>query len=121
MDTPQNNQQSANHPGSDKLGGPAEKNMVMGILAYIGPLVILSFLLAKDDPFVKFHIKQGAVLFVIEIAAWVISMMIWPLAIFMTIVNLGVFVLAILGIVNVVKGVEKELPIVGKFSKYATF
>jgi hypothetical protein len=54
METPQN--------------AASQDNKLMGILAYIGPLIIVSYLVAKDDPFVKFHIKQGLVLFVIEIA-----------------------------------------------------
>ena len=52
---------------------------VMAILAYIGPLIIASYLLAKDDEFVKFHIKQGLVLVIGEVASWMIAMMIWPI------------------------------------------
>jgi len=119
MDTSNNaeNKQS----GSGKLGAPGEKNTLMGILSYIGPLVIVSYLSAKDDPFVKFHIKQGLVLLVIEVAAWVIGMMVWPLMLLLNLVNIAAFVLSIVGIINVVKGLEKELPLVGKYSKYATF
>ena len=34
----------------------------MAVLSYIGPLVIVSYIVANNDPFVKFHIKQGLVL-----------------------------------------------------------
>ena len=86
--------------------------------AYIGPLVIVSYILGKDDTFIKYHIKQGLVLFVIEVAIWFLSMVAWPLWLLLNILNLAVLVLVILGIVNVVQGKEKELPIVGQFSSY---
>ncbi|MBI1755245.1 hypothetical protein HY250_01765 [Candidatus Azambacteria bacterium] len=35
---------------------PAAGNKtLMGILAYLGPLVIVSYVTSKDDAFVKFH------------------------------------------------------------------
>jgi len=94
------------------------KNTLMGILAYLGLLVIIPYLVAKDDSFVKFHIRQGLVLVVIEIAVWFIGMIVWPFMIFIPLVNLAVLVLVIIGIVNVVQGKEKELPLVGQFSSY---
>jgi len=90
----------------------------MGILAYLGPLIIVSYLVAKDDPFVKFHIKQGFVLFVIEVAVWFIGNMFWQIWMILSVVNIAVIVLSIIGILNVVHGEEKELPIVGKYSSH---
>jgi uncharacterized membrane protein len=119
MDTP--NQQPNSSGPTQKLGAPGEKNTLMGVLSYISILVVIPLLVAKDDPFVKFHIKQGLVLLVIEVAVWVVGTMIWPLMMFLNLINLAAFVLAIIGIINVVKGLEKELPFVGKYSKYATF
>ena len=98
--------------------GP-HKNILMAILSYLGPLVIVSYLTAKEDPFVRFHIKQGLVLFVIEAAVWVVgSMLMYQFWMFVNIINLGTLVLSIVGIVNAVQGQEKELPLVGQFSKH---
>ena len=95
---------------------------LMGVLAYLGILVIIPFLLAKDDPFVKFHIKQGLILAIIEIALWVLGGMflfqLWPL---INLINLGTLVLAIIGIVNVVNDREQVLPLVGSLAKHFTF
>lgn len=102
METPQN---SASHD-----------NKLLGILAYLGPLVIISYITKKDDPFVKFHIKQGLVLFVIEIVVWFLGSMFWSFWMFLNIVNFTTLVLAIIGIVNVIHGQEKELPVVGRYS-----
>ncbi|MBI5913344.1 DUF4870 domain-containing protein [Candidatus Azambacteria bacterium] len=96
----------------------AEKNVLMAVLAYIGPLIIVSYVTAKDDAFVKFHIKQGLVLFVIELGVWVLGMMLWQLWPLLSIVNLATIVLSIIGIINAVKGKEEQLPLVGKFSQY---
>jgi uncharacterized membrane protein len=97
---------------------------VFGILSYLGPLVIVSFLVAKDDPFVKFHIKQGLVLLAIDAILWVMSWTFWmfsPLWMLYNLVNLAILVLVILGIMNVVNNKEQELPIVGSFAKNFTF
>ena len=90
----------------------------MGVLAYLGILVVIPFLLSKDDPFVKFHIKQGLVLVAIELAVWLVGMAMWQLWMILQIVNLGTIVLAIVGIVNVVHHKEQELPLVGQFAKH---
>ena len=92
-----------------------ENQTLMGVLAYLGPLVIIPFLSAKDDSFVKFHIKQGLVLLVIEIALWLAMSIFWPLRPIFGILQLGVLVLIIIGIINVVQKKEKNLPIVGSF------
>ncbi len=99
-----------------------QTNTLMGVLAYLGPLVIVSYLVAKDDPFVKFHIKQGLVLLVIQVVLWVLMpMMVWGLWSLMRLINLAVAVLAIIGIINVVQKKEKELPLVGSFASYFKF
>ena len=99
---------------------PEHKNL-MGVLAYLGILVIIPFLMAKDDPFVKFHIKQGLLLVIIEIAVWVLGTSMWQLWMFLNLVNLATLVLAIVGIVNVVQGNQKELPLIGSLAKNFTF
>ena len=99
---------------------PAHKNNVaMGVLCYLGILVIVSYIVAKDEPFVKFHIRQGLILLVIEALIWVVTnfffwqfYMLWPL---IDLLELAILVLSIVGIVNVVHGKEKPLPLVGSW------
>jgi len=94
------------------------QNTVMGVLAYLGPLVIISYLTSKDDPFVKFHIKQGLVLFAIEVIVWFLGMLFWPLWLLLNFINLATLVLSVIGIVNVAKKQEAKLPLVGSYAKY---
>ncbi len=111
--------------GSQVTENKSENNVLMGVLAYLSILVIIPFMMAKDESFVRFHIRQGLVLLSLQIIVWILS---WFLAwmyffaffvgIIIPLVNLGILVLAIVGIVNVIKNEQKELPIVGQFAKF---
>ncbi len=88
----------------------------MAILSYLGILVIIPLLVAKDDDFVLYHSKQGLVLLI----AGVIGMFVgavpiigWLLAPFIT---LAWLIFIILGIMNVLRNEKKELPIIGKYA-----
>ena len=94
-------------------------NKVMGILAYCGPLVLVPILAAKESPFAKFHSNQGLVLMILHIiiiiactVLAVIPIIGWIIGLILPLVS---FVLSVLGIINVINGRAKELPLVGKF------
>ena len=93
--------------------GHGQKNVFLAAISYIGPLIIISYILAKKDPFVMFHVRQAAVLVGIEIALWLLTSLFWPLWLLFQFVNLGVTVLAIVGIVYAIQEKETALPIVG--------
>ena len=91
----------------------------MGILAYCGPLVLVPILAAKESPFAKFHSNQGLVLMILHIiiiiactVLAVIPIIGWIIGLILPLVS---FVLSVLGIINVINGRAKELPLVGKF------
>ena len=103
----------------------AEDNKIMGILAYIGILVLVPILAAKDSPFARFHANQGCILCIIAIAFYMIMFIvgfILPFSLYLILSllylvgGLGIIVLAILGIINAVNGEMKELPIIGKYT-----
>lgn len=127
---PKEQQHTETQPGSnhapDETDPPIrdakkQENTLLAILAYIGPLVLVSYLLAKDDPFVKFHIKQGLLLVIGEVATWMLVMMFWPLFPLMQIVNIFLLVLAVVGIIRAIHGQQKELPFIGHWAKSFTF
>jgi len=91
-----------------------KKNTGMAIVAYI--LFFIPLLTdAKNDPFVKYHIKQGFVLFIAGLITMVISWM--PIIHwFSWLLNIGLLVLFIIGVLNVVNGKEKPLPLIGQFA-----
>lgn len=92
--------------------------MLMGVLSYLGPLVIIPLVTSKQDPFVKFHVKQGLVLLSIEIIVWILASILWQLWVVYRLINLATVILSIIGIVNVSQNKEKELPLIGHLSKF---
>lgn len=95
----------------------SDQSLFMGILCYLGILIIVPLLVSRHNSFVKFHLKQGFVLVICEAVLWFAMRIFWPLMPIIGILQLIVFVLVIIGIVNVVQKKQKELPLVGKFAK----
>jgi uncharacterized membrane protein len=112
----------------EDLKKDAEDNKIMGILAYLGILVIIPILAAKESKFARYHSNQGLILIIVaiccSIAFTILGMILtaisFALGIIVTLLNLvlsiGVLVLMVIGIMNVVKGEMKELPIIGKYT-----
>lgn len=101
----------------NSTGSVPHKNTTMAILAYIGPLVIVSYLTARDDAFVKFHCRQGLLLLIVEVALWILRVAWWPLWPLWNLISLGTFIFSIIGIVHASQGTEKELPWIGHWAK----
>jgi len=99
----------------------AENKNMIAILSYLGILFLIPLLAAKDSPFAQYHAKQGLVLFIAEIATWLIAWIPfigWIAGFVLWIIWL---VLGIIGIVNVVQGKQTPLPIIGKFASKFKF
>jgi uncharacterized membrane protein len=98
----------------------SKKNTTMAAIAYI--LFFIPLLTkAKNDPFVKYHVKQGLVLFI----ASVIQMFIKAVPLFGHILSpllgIAIFILFIIGVINALGGKEKPLPYIGDFAKNFNF
>lgn len=98
----------------------------MAVLAYLGILIIIPFVTeVKNDPFVKYHLKQGLALIIAEVVGWIIAAFIgWIPVLGWLIVFLfwiACLVLTIIGIINVLNGQEKELPWIGQYAKSFNF
>jgi uncharacterized membrane protein len=89
---------------------------VMAVISYIGPLCLIPILTKEKDEFVQFHAKQGLVLFIGEVAMWLVVGFVPILWVFANLVNLFWLVLSIIGIINVTKNEKKEIPLVGQFA-----
>jgi uncharacterized membrane protein len=103
----------------------AENNKIFGILAYLSILWVVPLIVAKDSPFAKYHANQGLILFIVEIALYILIAILTQvflmipglgfLPMILSLVWLGVIVLLIIGIVNAAAGKCVPLPIIGKF------
>lgn len=98
----------------------------MAVLAYILFFIPLLTGDAKKDEYVKFHTKQGLVLFllcvVINVVRWMMPFqLLWSFSWVFTLLGLGTLALLIIGIMNAVNGKREPLPIVGGFSDMFKF
>ena len=94
-----------------------EQNKLMGILAYLGILVLIPIFAAKESKFARFHANQGLILLICGVIVGVLgcipiigTFIIGPIG------GLIVFILMIIGIINVANGRAKELPVIGKYT-----
>jgi fumarate reductase subunit D len=95
---------------------PKKEVNTMALISYIGPLCLIPFINKTQDEFVRFHMKQGLVLLILELTSWIIFGIVpvlWAIANLFGIIWL---VLSIIGIMNVVKNEKKEIPFIGKYA-----
>ena len=124
----QANNQTVSNPTPNptpKIVDNKPKINVMAVLAYILFFIPLMTGDAKKDSFVMFHTQQGAVIFFIELAIWILNWifpwyLMW-LHNLLSLVSLAILVFIAIGIMNVVKGEKKELPYIGKYASYFKF
>lgn len=123
--------------GSDNAAGAAQpadraqtgsNDTLMGVLAYLSLLVLIPICTQGNSSFVRYHANQGLVLLIFEVAYGIVVTILgtifftisWQLALTMStvfyIVSLAFLVLSVIGIVNVVGGREKPLPVIGSIS-----
>jgi uncharacterized membrane protein len=104
-----------------KDGEKEEENVALAVIAYLPFLFFVPLLTeSKDDPFVKFHVKQSLLIFCAYIAISALGY--FPiLRRFMWVITdwvyLAWFVFIGIGISNAVKNKKKELPLIGKYSE----
>ena len=103
-----------------------EANKGMAVLAYILFFVPLIAGTYKTSPFVKYHLNQGIILWILSIG-WaivenILMAIFWAIlpfgiasliSVILSLASLFILVLLILGIMNAVKGETKPLPVVG--------
>ncbi len=112
-------QQPAQNPAPQAPPKPAGQpsasdNKLMAALSYIGILFLIPLLTeAKNDEYVKFHVRQGIVLFVVDVVgsfiAW-IPFIGWA-------IGLALLVVSIYGFIQAYEGKRWELPYLAKYAK----
>ncbi len=95
-----------------------DNTLILNILSYLGPLVLITFVVGKDKPDVRFHLKQGLVLFGIELVIYVaggffVVMTMGLFAPVLMLINVACLALTVVGIYHVMQKQEKPLPFIG--------
>jgi len=91
-------------------GNDISDNKLMAGISYIWIIGLILLFLKKDSPFVQFHAKQGTVLFVASVVFSFVPILGWML-------NIIIFVFAIIGLIAALQGKKTELPLVGPLAK----
>jgi len=90
-------------------------NKIKALCAYLGILILIPLLLGGDSSFAKFHAKQGLNVFLLYVLSSVVSYV--PLLPFDGLISgvayVSAIVFSIIGIINVLQGKMKRLPLIG--------
>jgi len=121
-----NNNVETNNPfipntenGESKKEGENEKfvfneTTITAALSYLHFLVLVPFFMKKDNPFIRFHVKQGFILVGLWIVFYVFKTL--GITIIFSLILLAIIGLSIYGLYNVFLQRKVQLPLIGKFS-----
>ena len=121
-----NQDTSANDTQVNKpTASTVDNDTLMGVMCYLSLLVLIPIFAAKNNKFIRFHANQGIILCILGVLWWLLLWIIGNLpylvllAIMYRVIEYAgiafIMLLAILGIINVAKHEEAELPFIGKF------
>lgn len=91
-----------------------QEGTLLSILAYLGVLVLVPFIIGRENPTVRFHTNQGLKILVISIITGLFRAVFKGTiaGILVRVVRMAILILSIIGIINVIKKEEKRLPLV---------
>jgi uncharacterized membrane protein len=92
----------------------ASDSNLMAALSYLWILSIIMYVLKKDDEYVKFHAKQGMVIFGASLILWLIPIIGWLL-------NIAVLVAVIIGAFKAYQGEKFKFPLIGDLAEKINF
>lgn len=99
-------------------------NKGISIVSYIGILFFIPLLVNSNSPYIKFHVNQGLINFILAVVLGVCSGILnaifggipligWVVRLATGLFYVPTLILAIMGIVNAVQGQAKRLPVIG--------
>jgi uncharacterized membrane protein len=107
-------QKTQTQPAAPSSG--SKQNTGMAIVAYL--LFFVPLLTdSKNDPFVKYHVKQSLMIFLVGIASGVVNVIPVLGQIVWAVCMIALPVLWIIGLINASKGEMKPLPLIGKYAE----
>lgn len=117
--------ESATQPMEPEVQNKGGGSRLMAVLAYLGILIIIPAIFAKDRPFVKFHLKQGLVLLItgfVVFFLYITVLEILPGSGFISIIiGFALFILSVIGVINAISGKEEKIPLIGDFGDKFNF
>ena len=109
--------------GAEGKEKETERKVVFSLCYLWGILFFLPLILYKNDEEAKFRANEGLVLLIVSIIGNAVFGILTAIGgavatvfgIITGVFNLGILILAIIGIINVINGDKKELPLLGKY------
>ena len=86
---------------------------IYALLAYLSILCIIPLIVKKNNPFVLAHGKQGLVLFVVQVAVWILSIVLPMILAPLMFILMG---LSFLGLIATLKGEYVRLPLIATWA-----
>ncbi|MFH1047853.1 MAG: hypothetical protein V1738_06130 [Patescibacteria group bacterium] len=91
-----------------------DENRLMAALSYFGILFLIPLLVGnKKDPYVNFHLRQGIVLFIVDVVASIIAF----IPIIGSLIALGLIIISIYAFVQALSGKKWVLPYIGQYAE----
>ena len=94
-----------------------QEGKFFAVISYVSFLCIISLVLKKDNKFAFYHAKQGLVLFVMEVAAFILSIIPflgWLIGIF----GYALFlIISLWGIMQSALGIYSRIPVITDLSE----
>ncbi len=94
------------------------------VLSYLSILSLIPLLTQKENKFIQFHARQGFALFLLAVGIFVAMIILgfipfigWIIGLASTLVNVGILVLSIVGIVKALQGEEWRIPVVADLAE----
>ncbi len=115
----------ATTPSASKSSTLSSDQMMSAILSYLGILVLIPLLAIKNrDEFSNFHIRQGIVLFAVEVILMVVGMafgaLFWVIGFMfswiLTLVWLVLLIVSVVAIIKAIQGEKWSIPVVSNFT-----
>ncbi len=98
------------------------ENNIYAALSYMSVLGVVMYLAKKDSKFVQEHAKQGVVLFVAEIAVYILGIV--PVIGWFIIAPIGnalAFIVALIAFIKAIQGEFWEIPLIGQYRNRVKF
>ncbi|MFA6963383.1 MAG: hypothetical protein WC227_01560 [Patescibacteria group bacterium] len=83
---------------------------ILAVIAYLPVLTIISLVFSSKNPYLTFHVRQGIALHLL----WILFVFSFFLPLIPWILAVALLALTVIGIINVVSGHERKLPVVGQ-------
>ena len=112
-------------PASESTPAPAQKaggdDNLIAAVSYLWVLSIIILLVKKDSEYVRFHARQGVVLFVISVAVGIIGIPLFFLFWLVWLIDLVILVAVVIGFIKALGGEKYKLPVVGDLAEKINF